>query len=430
MTERGRVSAVFTSARFRYEMRRRKTKVEIILSSMTELSGVDAHVDSARHVVVVDDIPTPYRIALFRAIQAIAPFRLSVVWLAARGREKFWELDVARSGLSAYAARDWQVFVPSLDRRFTISRDIVSIVKRLAPDVLITGGYHQTGYWQCLYYAMTRRVPLICWAGGTLVSERSRNPAITAIKSFYLRHCSHILAYGSDAAELFRMRGADPARIHKLYNTSDLMAVRAATAAMRVQDGSPRGPLRLLSVGRIMRDKAIQCLLGPLSRLRDEYPFELRVVGDGPYREELQALVREAGVADRVSFTGYVQQEHLPEHLAWADVFVFPSTYDVWGIVVNEALAGGLYVLSSTLAGATVDLIDQAISGYPFDPRSPTAVEQALRQALGNAEWIRSTRERRAEWVMRFDASEAAKEFVRVCGLALHDGRNDLADQD
>ena len=378
----------------------------------------------------MDDIPTPYRIALFKAIQAIAPFRLSVVWLAARGREKLWELDATASGLKAYAARDWQIFVPSLDRRFTVSRDIVSIIKRLAPDVLVTGGYQQTGYWQCLYYAMTRRVPIICWGGATRATERSHNRVISAMKSFYLRHCSRVLAYGSDAAELFRMRGADPARIHKIYNTTDLATIRAATAALRVEGGESRGPLRLLSIGRIMRDKEIQCLLGPLGRMRDEYPFEFRVVGDGPYREELESLVRKQGLSDRIAFTGYVQQQHLAEHLAWADAFVFPSTYDVWGIVVNEALAGGLYVLSSILAGATVDLIDSAISGCPFDPRSPVSVEQALREALGNAEWIRSTRERRAEWVMRFDASEAAKDFVRACELTLREGRDGSANQD
>jgi glycosyltransferase involved in cell wall biosynthesis len=404
-------------------------------AEMIVKSGVSSVLDpsgprdgSARRVVIVDDIPTPYRIALFKAIQDIAPFQLSVVWLAARGREKLWKLDLAGSGLDVYASRDWQFFVRSLDRRITVSRDIISIIKRLAPDVLITGGYHQTGYWQCLHYAMTRRVPLVCWAGATPATERSRNPVIHGAKRFYLRRCSRILAYGSDAAELFRMRGVDPARIHKIYNTTDLAAVRARTAAIRAQDGSSRGAMRLLSVGRIMRDKSIQCLLEPLARLRHEYQFEFRLVGDGPYREELERLVGKAGLAERVNFTGYVQQEHLGEHLAWADVFVFPSTYDVWGIVVNEALAGGLYVLSSILAGATADLIDPTISGCSFDPRSPASVECALRKALANPEWIRLTREQRSEWVMRFDASEAAKEFVRVCQLVLGDGRNTMPD--
>lgn len=374
-------------------------------------------------VVIVDDIPTPYRIALFKAIAAIAPFRLSIVWLAARGREKLWKLDIEGSGLDAYAARDVQIFFPASDRRLTVSRDIVAIVNRLKPQVLVTGGYHQTGYWQCLYYAMRRRVPLICWSGATPANERSANRIIHAAKRFYLSRCTRLLAYGSDAAELFRIRGGEPARIHKIYNTTDLAAVRAATAAARTSYNDSRGPLRLLSVGRMMRDKGLQYLFGPLARLRPEHKFELRLVGDGPYRAQLETLVREAGLSDRVTFVGYVQQENLPEQLAWADVFVFPSTYDVWGIVVNEALAGGLYVLSSVLAGVTADLIDPAISGSPFDPRSSGSVEQVLREALRNAEWIRATRDRRAEWVMRFDASEAAKEFVRVCKLALNDGR-------
>ena len=385
--------------------------------------------DRRKHVVVVDDIPTPYRIALFKAIQAIAPFRLSIVWLAARGREKLWNLNVEGSGLEVYAAKDWQLFIPSVDRRITISRNIVGIVKRLHPDVVVTGGYHQTGYWQCLYYAITRRQPLICWSGATPGNERSENCAIHALKRFYIRRCAHLIAYGSEAAELFRIRGGDPARIHKVFNTTDLAAVRSATSSIRGRDGKRDGPVRLLSVGRLMRDKGIQSLLEPLCRLKGEFEFELRLVGDGPYRDELKSLVRDMNISDRAFFAGYVQQEQLAEHLAWADVFLFASTYDVWGIVVNEALAGGLYVLSSILAGVTVDLIDPTISGQPFDPRSPESVYEALRATLERIDWIRSTREERSKWVMRFDAAESAKEFVRVCELALRNGAIDAANR-
>lgn len=375
-----------------------------------------------KHIVVVDDIPTPYRIALFKAIQAIAPFRLSVVWLAARGREKLWQLNVAGSGLEVYAADDWQFFIPSVDRRITISRGIVRIIKQLKPDLVVTGGYHQSGYWQCLYYAMSRRRPLVCWSGATPGNERSRSKIIHSLKKFYLRRCTQLIAYGSEAAELFRIRGGNPDRIHKVFNTTDLAAVRVATSAIRRSNQFTDGPMRLLSVGRLMRDKGLQNLLEPLSRLKQEFEFQLRLVGDGPYRNELQSLVQKMGLSDRVEFAGYVQQEDLARHLAWADVFVFPSTYDVWGIVVNEALAGGLYALSSTCAGVTADLIDPDISGQPFNPHSNTSVYESLRAAFGKLQWIRATRDTRADWVMRFDAAESAKAFVQVCQLALADG--------
>lgn len=379
-----------------------------------------------RHVVIVDDIPTPYRIALFKAIKIISPFHISIVWLAAEGREKLWKLDVAEGGLDIYSAKDWQLYVPSLDRRFTFSRDLGSIITRLSPDLLVTGGYHQTGYWQCLAYAKARRIPLICWSGATPANERSSSRVIHALKSFYLRRCAGLIAYGSDAAELFRSRGCNPQNIYKMYNTTDLAGVRAATRAIRGECDSERGPLRLLSVGRLMKDKGIQCLLEPLARLRDDYPFELRVVGDGPYRKELEAAVRGSGLSDRVDFVGYAQQHELPKHFAWGDVFVFPSSYDAWGIVVNEALAGGLYVLSSVLAGVTTDLIDPILSGRPFDPRNTESVERGLREVLRNTKWIRSTRDQRSDWVLRFDATEAAKVFVQACTCTWRRSRRDM----
>lgn len=106
------------------------------------------------------------------------------------------------------------------------------------------------------------------------------------------------------------------------------------------RDASPAetaGPT-LLTVGRLVEYKGVQHVIRALPDLPDH---RLRVAGDGPYREALEACARRAGVDDRVKFLGYVPDPELPSQYAAADVFVSMSSVEAAGITVGEALAAG-----------------------------------------------------------------------------------------
>ncbi|WP_254538082.1 glycosyltransferase family 4 protein [Halomarina litorea] len=96
----------------------------------------------------------------------------------------------------------------------------------------------------------------------------------------------------------------------------------------------------LLSVGRLESYKgvhhAIRALCSP-----DLAEYDLLVAGDGPYREELEYVAETVGVADRVSFLGYVDDDRLPGLYAGADALIALSTMGAYGMTVAEALAAG-----------------------------------------------------------------------------------------
>lgn len=94
----------------------------------------------------------------------------------------------------------------------------------------------------------------------------------------------------------------------------------------------------LLTVGRLIEYKGIQHVIRALPNLPE---YQLRVAGDGPYRDALEACARAAGVADRVEFLGYVPDSELAQQYASADVFVSMSSVEAAGITVGEALAAG-----------------------------------------------------------------------------------------
>ena len=94
----------------------------------------------------------------------------------------------------------------------------------------------------------------------------------------------------------------------------------------------------LLTVGRLEEYKGVQHVIRAMPELEK---YDLLVAGSGPYREELERIAAEKGVADRVEFLGYVDDSRLPGLYAGADVYVTMSGFEAYGMTVAEALAAG-----------------------------------------------------------------------------------------
>jgi len=114
----------------------------------------------------------------------------------------------------------------------------------------------------------------------------------------------------------------------------------------------PDGPLRLLTVGRFDPIKGYGVLLEAIRQLRDRgVDVKLTMVGDGPTLRETRQLAEALGVAERVTFTGAVGQDHIREHYAGADALVISSFMEGIPVVLMEAMAMELAVVSTNVAG-------------------------------------------------------------------------------
>ncbi len=113
-------------------------------------------------------------------------------------------------------------------------------------------------------------------------------------------------------------------------------------------DSRPGCP-ELLFVGRLSTQKGVSVLVGALALIPAKW--HLRIVGDGPERTSLAAQVARLGIADRVTFHGWAQREELSALYRAADIFVFPSLDEGMPNVVLEALASGLPIVATRIAG-------------------------------------------------------------------------------
>lgn len=172
---------------------------------------------------------------------------------------------------------------------------------------------------------------------------------------YFYSQCERILAPSVLQIEELAARGFARERLGLLRTgvDTDLFHPARRSEAFREKAGAKES-LLLLYVGRVSKEKDLDLLPQTLNRLAAEgIPARIAVVGDGPYRAEL-----EASLGSRAFFTGILKGEDLATAFASADLFVFPSTTDTFGCVVLEAMASGLPIVVTDAGGARESVRD------------------------------------------------------------------------
>lgn len=131
-------------------------------------------------------------------------------------------------------------------------------------------------------------------------------------------------------------------------------------APHRLAGGPPRppGPVRLLLVGRLVHQKAVDVMLQALATLDPAERPCLTVVGDGPERAGLEALSAKLGLTGAVTFAGWVARDRLADTYRAHDALVSPSRFEGMSLVLQEAMACGLPVVATRIPGSEEVVID------------------------------------------------------------------------
>lgn len=151
-------------------------------------------------------------------------------------------------------------------------------------------------------------------------------------------------------------------------------------------DLTPRTSNQIVFVGRVTLEKEIDVIIRALARLDASLDASLTIVGDGDQRKNLEKLVHELELTDRVVFTGRVTDEQLRAHLTGASVFVIASIAELQSIATMEAMASGLPIIAAN-AMALPHLVHHGENGYLFQPHNDRELADRIEQVLtANAE--------------------------------------------
>jgi colanic acid/amylovoran biosynthesis glycosyltransferase len=143
---------------------------------------------------------------------------------------------------------------------------------------------------------------------------------------------------------------------------------------------------RLLTVGRMASVKGMPVLLDAIKTLLPNHPkLTLTVVGDGPERKDFEQRATDLGISQHVDFVGYQSQSQVRERLSETDLFVLPSFAEGVPVVLMEAMAAGVPVVTTRIAGIA-ELVDDSQSGHLVPPGNVEALTNAIDSLLNNPE--------------------------------------------
>jgi glycosyltransferase involved in cell wall biosynthesis len=217
-----------------------------------------------------------------------------------------------------------------------------------------------------------------------------------------------------------RERGVDGRKVHVIRRGLERFPVLKPLR-------SPRSPLRIVAVARLVEKKGLEHQLRIYAELKNAgTPFEARIIGEGPLRERLTSLIEELGLAGEVALLGHLAQPMVWEQLSWADVLVHTGVIAASGDrdglpnVIPEAMAAGVLVVTSP-AAATTEAIAHEQTGLVADVSEIRVWVKSLQRLATDDPGIPRMQAAARAWTeANFDAHKNAGKlhrlFMEACG--------------
>ena len=240
-----------------------------------------------------------------------------------------------------------------------------------------------------------------------------------ALLSEMAREAEFVVAVSDYSRELLcEMCPESAGKIVRIYNGIDLDDFPAAPVKQQK-------PLRLVSIGRLIDFKGFQHLIGACGILKKRgIVVDMRIIGEGPVRPDLEDRIRKENVEDTVKLLGVKSQEEIKRELAEADIFALACVFDAVGAsdilptVITEAMACRLPVVSTLVAGIP-EMVAHGETGLLVEPTDEPAMADAIAELGADPDRRRKMGEagrKRAERLFAFDSTAGAlgERFVEL----------------
>lgn len=337
----------------------------------------ETNFDARPSVALLVNQVSPYRVRLFSKLaerfeltilhggmESNRPWKEPVIPGATSRKVAGWTLTLNRRAAGKV-----------MDQRFLhIEPGYVTELLRLRPSAIITS---EIGFRTllALSYGAVFRIPVWVWWGGTIHTERHLGLPRRLIRRSAAKWVRYWISYGQTSTEYLLSLGIARRRILQVQNCVDEEVYSKPVAA--AMDLEPK-PV-LLHAGRLVALKGIASFLSAAARAQAQgLEFSILLVGDGPDQRALEAMAFELGLRN-LRFHPAQPAEAMPAIYRSADVLVFPTLSDVWGLVANEGVLSGIRVLCSKYAGCAPELFE---SQCIFDPLNEDEFAAALRKAV------------------------------------------------
>ena len=348
-------------------------------------------------ILWLTNLPAPYRFPIWERISA--EYALHVKFLLKKDNWRNWQAP-------ASAKWDWEYL--SLKSLKIGEFDLVPSYrgsKRVLDgiDVVVMGGWEAPFFVKTIFNAKKKQIPIIQFYASTIASHRFNSPLIRKIRLLIFSQADFIVTAGTASTEAVLEIGIAKEKIITLFNSVDVSWFYSYARSHRI---APMPGHRFLYVGQLIARKNVGALIEAFALIK-QGEDRLLIAGDGPLVDELRATATSLGVGDVIDFLGHKNQEELATIYASSNTFILPSTNEVWGLVVNEALASGLHAVISDKCGVA-EFVEN-MPGCYITPTDSHSLADAMAKSRENWEgYIDSPQ------ILEYTPERFADEIVKV----------------
>jgi glycosyltransferase involved in cell wall biosynthesis len=366
-------------------------------------------------LAVVTNILTPYRLPLFEHF-AKSTTDCTVLLQAEREENRQWHLPPVTFRIDVLPG--FHLRPSGAEVSIHLNFGVLQRLRRLQPDVVLSGGFASANIAAYIYCKLFGK-HYVQWGELTLNDGAERSALRRILRRLLVGGADGCIASSKAARDAFVHYGAEADSVLTASMPFEAEALHERVRIWRDKFRSTSGlqpysgPV-LLSVGQLIPRKGFDELFAIYREVIKAQPdVTLLIAGDGPCRQDYEELVSREHWP-HVVFLGHQQEDELARYFAMADLFVFPTRFDAYGLALAEAMAAELPVLSSVHAAATRDLVEEGATGFTIEPGNATANARIILNVLRMSEEQRSAIGRAAyERVRACDTTPTADRMIR-----------------
>jgi len=326
-------------------------------------------------VLILTTVLAPYRIDYFNELGKFCDLTVCFETKADSSRDENWY----KKEFHNFKA----VFIKGWDRsQSSIKKEILKHVNKNEFDIAVAFEYHTPTAMLFMLANIIKGRPYCINVDGGFVSD---NMAKTAVKRFFMKRAAACLAGGDMAARYCTHYGASAEHvfIHNFTSLRDLDIIEKELSyheklLLKAELGIPPAKTAI-AIGQFIHRKGFDVLIKAWKSINSD--CNLLIIGGGEKEKEYRELIKELQL-NNIMILGFKKKDELKKYYMASDIFVLPTREDIWGLVINEAMACGLPVITTDKCVAGLELIKNDENGYIVSVEDVKMLSQKISKLL------------------------------------------------
>jgi glycosyltransferase involved in cell wall biosynthesis len=359
-------------------------------------------------VLFLTNIPSPYRVDFFNELGKQCDLTVVFERSSASDRNKLWNSDKI-TNFKSIMLKSIKIGTDA-----SLSFEVIKYLKDASFDHIIFGVYHTPTAMLGMEYLSLKKRQFILSSDGGFIKEDSILKF--KMKTHFISKASAYFSSGKMTSDYLQYYGALGKKIYSYPFTSIRSEDILQEPVSQMQRACIKEKLGIneekviISVGQFIYRKGYDILLNACRDIDSK--IGVYIIGGEPTEEYLK--LKKDYVLEHVHFVGFKKKEELQEFYDIADLFVLPTREDIWGLVVNEAMAYGIPVITTNMCIAGLELIENEVNGYIVPVEESNYLSKTILEFFQNSNNIRKMQNNCLLKIRKYTIDKMASRHIEV----------------